>query len=278
MKISYLVADPTKNITILVTSAVPVESQPATALALLKAESSGEQVGYISEEQTEDYDIVLRMAGGEFCGNATMSTAAYYVSRNRDKLVPTGDDSALGAEVSVRASGCDAPVKCRIFEMLQDTYRGTVEMPAPRDITYAELEWQGTAYKLPLVSFAGISHLIFFGELPHNEAEEALSKWKKDLCVSDLGVMFLDLEAMSVTPLVSVTNPDTVYWESSCGSGTTAVGAYLRHKSGKDISVEVSEPGGSLRIETRESDGRVAYFLTGTVKLGSLQSCETGSE
>ena len=48
MQITYSLFDPSGNTTILVETPVPVEDQPAVASALMKAEPSAEQVGFVS--------------------------------------------------------------------------------------------------------------------------------------------------------------------------------------------------------------------------------------
>ena len=98
MELKYYLFDPTKNMTILVETPVPAESQPFVASRLLQAEPTAEQVGFVSAGDGES-DIALRMAGGEFCGNATMSTAALFCIKN----------GLTAASVRVRASWAFSP-------------------------------------------------------------------------------------------------------------------------------------------------------------------------
>ena len=67
--------DPTKNYTMLIESPVPLSERQRVASELMRIESCVEQVGYISEKSGCDID--LQMAGGEFCGNASLSAAAW---------------------------------------------------------------------------------------------------------------------------------------------------------------------------------------------------------
>ena len=97
-EISYAVMDPTGNITILVKTPVPAAAQPDCAARLLAAEPAGEQVGFLSPGG-DGADLSLRMAGGEFCGNAAMSAAAYFCARRGDRE----------RTVRVRVSGASAP-------------------------------------------------------------------------------------------------------------------------------------------------------------------------
>ena len=75
--IIYKIFDPTKNITILVESDVGLKDQPTIAKALMQIHPNVEQVGFVSFD--ENKNIKLRMAGGEFCGNATMCAGVYAV-------------------------------------------------------------------------------------------------------------------------------------------------------------------------------------------------------
>ena len=74
MELRYTVIDPTKNITLLVTTPVPRDVQPRVAAELLRRGKDAEQVGFV--EGLAAGDPRLQMMGGEFCGNATMSMAA----------------------------------------------------------------------------------------------------------------------------------------------------------------------------------------------------------
>ena len=71
MRVEYYLLDPTGNKTILVDSPVSVSEQPGVASRLMEMEPETEQVGFLSKD--ECFDLSLRMAGGEFCGNAAQS-------------------------------------------------------------------------------------------------------------------------------------------------------------------------------------------------------------
>ena len=101
-KIEYVVMDPSQNITILVTSDVPKSDYKFVAKKLLELELTAEQVGFLKYDN--ENDIILNMAGNEFCGNATMSAAVYFGIEK--KL----DD----ANVVVKPSGEDEPINVYI--------------------------------------------------------------------------------------------------------------------------------------------------------------------
>ena len=108
-EIKYHVMDPTGNITILVETPVEEASQPFVASKLMEAEPEAEQVGFLTSPVNETWDIALRMAGGEFCGNATMSAAAFYAAG-------AGIEKGI---VTVCVSGAAQPVPVDLLRLFQ---------------------------------------------------------------------------------------------------------------------------------------------------------------
>ena len=106
MNISYYVLDPTSNITILAETPVPVELQPSVASRLMLAEPEAEQTGFLSHEP--GCDIALRMAGGEFCGNAAMSAAVIAATRKGEES-STAVDTLQAHYLSWNPVTSDAP-------------------------------------------------------------------------------------------------------------------------------------------------------------------------
>ena len=252
-KISYAVMDPTGNITILATTPVPAAAQPDCAARLLAAEPAGEQVGFLSPGG-DGADLSLRMAGGEFCGNAAMSAAAYFC----------GQQGVSEQTVRVRVSGAPAPVTVDVSARPEGGYACAVDMPRPRSAEEAELTLDGRAYRLPLLRFDGICHLILPGDTERGFAQRAVRAWCVALDAPALGLMLLDADAGTMVPLVYVPGGDTLYWERSCASGTAAAGAYLAWKRGAAVDVGLTQPGGVLRVIARPS-GEIT--LRGTVKM-----------
>ena len=235
--LSYAVMDPTGNVTILVKTPVPAAAQPACAARLLAAEPAGEQVGFLSPGG-DGADLSLRMAGGEFCGNAAMSAAAHFCIERA---------SAEGT-VRVRVSGASEPVTVTAARRPDGSYACAVGMPRPRAPETAALTLDGQSYSLPLVRFDGICHLILPGDTDRGFAERAVRVWCALLDAPALGLMLLDEEAEALTPLVYVPGGDTLYWERSCASGSAAVGAYLAWKRGEKAEAALAQPGGVLRV------------------------------
>ena len=249
MRIDYVLLDPTGNTTILVTTQVPEADQPSVAAELMAEEPSAEQVGFLTRE--DGFDAALRMAGGEFCGNASMCAAV---------LTAAGQNLAEGI-VTLRVSGALEPVNVRVVRQKDGSFTGAVSMPQPALIETRELPGIGSR---PVVFFDGIAHIII-EETPDRTAAEALAPALAHFLHADaVGLMFLDVENETLTPLVFVPAANTLFWENSCASGTTAAGAYLMHQSGEAVRLTLKQPGGSLTVAVREDGNPV---LSGTVRI-----------
>ncbi len=242
--------DPTGNMTLLVETPVPASERKSVAAELMAAEPQAEQLGFLCGGG-EGYDIELQMAGGEFCGNATMSAAAHFA-------LAQGLESGW---VTVKVSGTPETVRVQVERGCESTdfLIGSVFMPLP--IGIEELTLDG--YTLPLVRMNGISHLISDGVLSRNEAKDAIRRWCKELGCDCLGIMLYEREHRRLVPLVYVPAVDTLFWETSCASGTAATGAWMQWKAGAGINTNFIEPGGILHVE---ADGQ-RLVLRGTVRL-----------
>ena len=246
-ELRYALLDPTGNMTVLVESPVPVSAQPSAAARLMELEPSAEQVGFLTSEGDR---IGLRMAGGEFCGNAAMSAAA----------LTAIDRGMTWGIIQLSVSGAADPVEVEVSALAGGDVRGMVRMPRP--VSVDEVTFPDGSV-CPVVRFDGISHVIAESALTREKAEAVISEWCRFLGADAVGIMLLHRKAGTLAPLVFVPEAGTVCWESSCASGTTAVGAYLAKKEGP-VSLSLRQPGGSLRIETDKDGG---LFLTGTVRL-----------
>ena len=251
--IEYAVMDPTGNVTILVKTPVPETAQPAIAAALLAVEPAGEQVGFLSPGG-EGADLSLRMAGGEFCGNAAMCAAALYCLERGGR----------GGAVRVRVSGAAEPVTVRVEARSETCWACAEDMPRPAPPEIVTLALDGQAFRLPMVRFDGICHLILPGGTDRAFAARAARAWCAALDAPALGLMLLDETAGRMDPLVYVPGGDTLYWERSCASGTAAAGAYLAWKRGAPIETALRQPGGFLRVAAAPV-GQI--LLRGAVKL-----------
>ena len=136
-------------------------------------------------------------------------------------------------------------MRAEIAALEDGLWQGLVEMPGPGSIDTVRFP---DGQELPVVSFPGISHVIVEQTMEAEEAEELVKTGCGFLEADALGLLFLDREAGSLTPLVYVPAADTLFWESACGSGTAAVGAWLAREQGRPVTLSLRQPGGMLEI------------------------------
>lgn len=256
-ELSYVLMDPTGNKTILVESFVPEVEQPKTAARLMEIEPEAEQVGFLYSD--DDCGVGLRMAAGEFCGNATMSAAVLSAI-----VADVPEGSAM-----VETSGAADQVPVTYFRQPDGTYSATVEMPSPLNIRTVELPVSGTdeTVRLPFVEFEGISHLIYEHPAPEDDvsraaAEQLIKEWLEVLDVEVLGILFFHREDSRMTPLVYVPAVGSMCWETACATGSAAIGAFLAAESNAPVERALKQPGGFLKVFA-DPDGSVQ--LEGTV-------------
>ncbi|MBQ6622213.1 MAG: hypothetical protein IJH75_05210 [Mogibacterium sp.] len=246
-------ADPAGNITIFVLDRVDRSEYAKIAQALLALpELRGEQVGFVTGPSS------MEMCGLEFCGNASRSFALM-VAEEQMKSAAGGTQVQGPCKIVVDVSGSDEPLE---VEVRPETAYTKIRMPLHRQIL--------TLPDLPgkLIDFGGIAHLVTEGIPASDEFFETAKKRIEDaLDPPALGVMFCD--GTKMTPIVYVRDVDTVYYEGSCGSGTTAYG--IAHATGNPngtYSFPVEQPAGSLITTVEVRDGEVtAVWIEGPVGL-----------
>ena len=269
-EIEYCIFDPTGNITALVETEIDPAEQPAAAARIMREHYDVEQVGFVrmlsKGEDPDGASAYLRMAGGEFCGNATMSTAALYAKRNEEHF---GD---IGC-ADIKVDGIEKPFSVQLRREDANCWAAGVLMPPAKSID--EIRMTAEDYPaaefgtLPVVRMEGIDHIIigeqsFYYKLLDNKklTESMIRKICGVLDSECLGMMFLadgDRER-DMTPLVYVPGADTMFWENSCASGSVAAGQYLAAKAGGAVSVALKEPGGTLVVESDPESGRTWLF------------------
>lgn len=257
--IRYSIFDPTGNITALVESPVDESEQRAVAASIMARHAAVEQVGFVRLPDEKSAPAALRMAGGEFCANASMSAASLWALR-------------LGlceGELSLAVSGAEDAVAVRLKQEEESCFSAAVRMPEAREITAIPFVFEGLSGTIPLVRMEGIDHAVLTPDCPFfalRDRPSAAEKAVRELCASlgavCLGLMFLEGERAQrrLTPLVYVPGSQTLFWESSCASGSAAAGMLLARQSGERTELELIEPGGVLRVESDPQKGETRLF------------------
>ncbi len=248
-RIRYVLLDPTGNLTCLVTDPLPPPERPGVTEKLM---DRCEQVGYLIKTREGPR---LEMMGGEFCGNASMACAAY--------LAHTAG-AAAQTPLLLSVSGAEEKVECLVRPLAPGLWEGRVAMPPVTECRPTALNGRGAA----LVRMQGIAHLILEGPPPEKAEAEALLKGAAP-ALREEAVGLLLWDGRFMRPLVLVKNSGTLVWETGCGSGSTALGAYLALAHGEGVTrSEISQPGGILTAEAEVRGGRVTKaFLTGKVRI-----------
>jgi diaminopimelate epimerase len=251
MGYEIVIADPAKNITVFVLTPIPQAERAEVARALLADPAiKAEQVGFVlppSQGAPLLGGITLRrasplwrleMMGGEFCGNAARSFGLY-VARQ------TGLSGQVFLEVEI--SGARTPVK-----VLVDVDQGLAEASMPPALEEGTLLYEKAV--LPVYFFEGIVHVL----APDIEASETVfyaikalleKRFREAARFDAVGVMFYDSAAQVMTPAVYVRATDTLVFESSCGSGSVALGLYLtRNLNNGETILALRQPGGIIKV------------------------------
>ena len=269
----------------------PAEQARLASLALDPAMLGGEQAGFVHLSQGR-----LRMAGGEFCVNASRAVGALlaYTAQSATPEQGVLEGLALGLAQptgyaakypertdEIHVSGWNSPVRLRtrgLAPLWQ--VEALLRLPAC-SITTVE---QGAH----LVRLPGICHLLLGGpahSLPEdcyaaaaqmrqrhhleNEPAAGVIWWRE--CQGQLEML----------PLVHVRDAGTTFLENACGSGALALALRLA-RSGTRRAFSIMQPGGSaleVRLFTENGaemagvDGPVALVARGKIWLPEPEAC-----
>lgn len=265
LKLHFVKINPVENMTIFVLDPVPRKEHLKIANKLMNYNNiHGEQVGFIEKE---DSHIRLQMMGGEFCGNATRSLAAYMVHSEYSDVKRV----QRGYEVSLRVSGVDKIVKCIVTSTdNKNSYFSQIDMPLPLSIENYHFYKDEKRIKTIKVNMPGIAHFIVDSSRINNKNEfyniikEQMDEEKYDA----FGIMYYDYEKNFLSPLVYVRATNSLYWERSCASGTAALAIALAYKKKDSIAKKIQQPGGILEISANWTDDNISKVrLNGLVNI-----------
>lgn len=239
MEIKYVVADPAGNTTGLVLTKLPSTEYKMVAKHLINHSPYDlEQVGFI--RNCSDCDGSLEMMGGEFCGNASRSLGLYLAKNSNSLQTDT---------VMIRVSGATGKLEVRTDLKLNEA---KIKMPPIQLIGNIKTVEYGL---VPMITMEGIIHVLLIDHQLDKTKGEQLIRGLADRVGHDaIGVMYYESDRRFLTPLVWVRTTDTMIWESSCGSGSVALAAYLEQASQADWTQCFNEPGGTLKVEQIDGD------------------------
>lgn len=257
---------PSGNTTLLFPAeAIALSRQAATAaLALMPHQLGGEQAGFCQVRERR-----LRMAGGEFCVNATRAFGALLALEAERAARREGPEWAQGQRefaCTVRVSGWQEPVGIRVRG-------GLPQWHVAADLAVPACPVQQPAAGVTLVRLPGIAHLLL---------DERHAFPDDFLAASSLLRREFDLEGLPASgiiwwrqvqhqlemfPVVHVRDAGTTCLENACGSGALALGLRLC-PSGELRRFVILQPGGEPLTVTVDRQGRgVLATVEGPVRL-----------
>ncbi len=250
-------ADPAGNITLFVMDQVEKTKRPALSARLMGIpELAAEQVGFYCTP-AQGGDGRMEMMGGEFCGNATRAFGMLIAK-----------EMGKSGRVNIETSGCEAPV-CVDVDLEKGTSRS--QMPLP---LFAR-EMSTSQGKGTLVHLGGIAHLVVKGVEPSlSFFAEVESVFEEFPDLDAYGVIFLDDQKGTMTPLVKVPAAGSLVWEGSCGSGSLAAAVSESEEINEGVfEKEYIQPAGTVRATVEKEGGQVvATYIGGPVSLGEIIS------
>lgn len=259
MKLPFVKLSPNENMTILIPTPVKRSQQLAIGKKLMDyGNVYAEQVGFIETAQSTDAQARLQMMAGEFCGNATLSLAAYLFDQEQADI---GTKRTFCLEVS----GHTGQIQCDIQKEALG-YHGFMDMPLPKSITKKQYLLDGVAYDLDMVDFGGIVHIVVptavWGKNARMQAERAAMCWQEEMEAEAFGILLLDEAKSEMSALVCVKGASLV-WERGCASGTAACGAVVAMHRKESVSLHLQQAGGCMDISAQYQDHEIVVLRLG---------------
>lgn len=269
MKVRFAKVNPVENMTIFVLDNISRDKHLSIANRLMNYNSLyAEQVGFIEEPKSIKAKSLnthrLQMMGGEFCGNATRSLAAYMVYDSHPAINKIAEDEYI---VTLEVSGSEELLNCNVKKTENESILNSrISMPLPERINKIKIN------KIPAtrVDFEGISHFIVDSHDIDDKEDfyRTVKRYMENEDYDAFGIMYYDKKKELMEPLVYVRMTNSRFWERSCASGTSAYGIAMAVEKKENISLKVDQPGGFLEVEVKLEAGKVKeVFLNGSVEI-----------
>lgn len=240
-ELKYHILWPGGNTTALVEEKFPRSEHVSIARKILAANKELEQVGFLETPENPEAAVRLQMMGGEFCGNATRTTAYFWAMKTGLKsfnIEVSGFPELLDAEVD----GDDVELKLP-GSFFQKIDKNIIDLMGIRFITQ---------------------------QFPKDlkKAQSLIEKHKEDFPA--VGVIYTDFtdEKITIDPIVWVRETNTCYAETACGSGSIAAGIVASLKNpGKNVFTVTQPSNESYTISIESKNGQISNIkFRGVVK------------
>jgi diaminopimelate epimerase len=238
-ELNYKIYIPSGNQTILVIGLDKLSDRKSINDMLMNKYDFVEQVGFINTNKPE-----LIMAGGEFCGNATRCAIKYYLNNQ------------VG-NIKIKVSG----VSRKLLGGIDENNNVWVDMPIIKGDYKKSVKIINKTRMI--IKLYGITHVVIEEKVNNKNIKEyaknILSEYNL-LNEPASGVMFISKTKTNIKlkPIVYVRDINTLFYETACGSGTTAVGIYESIKCNKDIDINIIQPSKeSINVKTKINNNKI---------------------
>jgi diaminopimelate epimerase len=264
-EIDFVKFNPTQNMTILIDDSNVVQDYEKIATKIMAYENVyGEQVGFIKTPLNKKASALLRMAGGEFCGNACMALGTL-------KAVEQGLELNETLDIVLEVTGTDHLITCQV-RRTPHKYYCQLNMPIPTTLEQTTLHYEGSELSVTFVTYREAIHLIIeadtFNDSLKDKAESLARLLGGTLNTHLIGILMYNPISNELAPLIYVPHLDSMIWERGCGSGTASIGAYLTWKNKRKTVADISQPGGSITVSGDYLAGEIRDLnIEGSVEL-----------
>jgi len=219
---------------------------------ILKQNKNIEQVGFLENRDNPE----LQMAGGEFCGNATRSAAHFYLDGKPGNIkIRVNGKNYINAGVYQDGNAwCEIPLYYG-NDMIIEKEFGIYQVIMDGIISIVIQEQVAKQYLINKSELKDIAvKFIEKYNLGNNKA---------------VGVIFVEKnEKLKIHPVVWVRDVNTLYYETACGSGSTAVAMVEAYLTGENKYLEIVQPSGLSIISeiTVKDKNIIKAVISGKVK------------
>lgn len=200
-EIEFIKFNPTQNMTILVKTNHPTEDYKQIATKMMSYDSvNAEQVGFIGKSLNNAADAYLKMAGGEFCGNACMSLATLIASEK-------GLHHDEHTEILLEVSGSDTLIMCQVRRNVNE-HICQLTMPIPKTIEKRTIKYGREEIDVVIVSFHEFVHIVIevkrFSDKVREEAQRLAKSFAAKLEANLIGILLYKSKSGELAPLIYV--------------------------------------------------------------------------
>ena len=275
MKINYVLVDPGGNPTVLVLTGIARDLQPKVSKTILdKLPGVCEQVGFIERAQNPKAACRLQMMGGEFCGNALRSTVGWLAQKaGKEKwekgkfksiLESSGTGELLVATVTINKKNGAVSAEIKFPEFKEVLAKEIF-------LNIRSIKASAQLVNLPGITQVLLSYKYFNKDINFKRIFENLYK-RNQVSAPACGFIFykqISTRIFSIIPIVYVPKTNSLVFETSCASGSVALG-FCSNQTKLEV-IQPSESLLNLKIDTKRRrvrvSGQILSIVSGSMHL-----------